>query len=190
MKKIVIVLVLLILVSSLAFATDDFYKCSQLIDKKLKDSTVLMIQRYSGNLTEMEKYTLYETNKTNGTVPFVLNLVLGCGIGSFVQGDTAGGLAYLALELIDYFGYLGAYGRALNATTQAQYDAAVTSMGTWTIALVVARVCECVRPFIYSNRYNKRLSNAIYGSETRFAFDPVVFDDGNVGMRLSAKISY
>lgn len=190
MRKIVIVFVLLILVCGFASASDDFYKCSQLIDKKLKDSTVLMIQHYSANLTEMEKYTLYETNKTNGVVPFVLNLVLGCGVGSFVQGDTVGGIAYLALELIDYFGYLGAYGRALNATTQAEYDSAVASMGSWAIALLVARVCECVKPFIYSSKYNKRLSTAIYGTDPRFAFDPVIFDDGNVGMRLSAKISY
>lgn len=188
MKKTIAIL-LFILVLGSVFATDNYIKCSQLIDKKLKAQTVSLIQQYSKDLTDTEKYTLYKTNETNGLVPFTLNLLLGCGIGSFVQGDTTGGILTLAVELVDFIGYFSAYGRALNATTQVEYDSAVSSMTIWAVSLIVARVCECIEPFIYSNQYNKRLSNAIYGSPS-FVANPQINKDGTVGLKFSAKLSY
>lgn len=50
------------------------------------------ISSLAANLSSSEKEFLYLENKKSPTLPFCLNLFLGYGIGSFVQGDTTTGV--------------------------------------------------------------------------------------------------
>ena len=44
----------------------------------------------------MQRMVLLESGKKSSGLPFVLNLILGLGIGSYVQGDTKGGTTALS----------------------------------------------------------------------------------------------
>ncbi|EEF82872.1 outer membrane protein P13 [Borreliella burgdorferi WI91-23] len=47
-----------------------------------------------------EKLLVYETSKQDPIVPFLLNLFLGFGIGSFAQGDILGGSLILGFDAV------------------------------------------------------------------------------------------
>lgn len=187
MKRITIVLVLLLIVGTFAFSSDDFYKCSSLIDKKLDSSKVSMIQTYSANLTEFERYNLFESNKSSTGVPLLCNLILGAGIGSYIQGDTVGGTVFLCSELASAILYGASYVRMVFAETESEFENAATQAAIWSIALLGVRVAECIRPFTYAKEYNKRLSNALYGVPSIAAI-PTINSDGQTGLMLSARI--
>ena len=101
MKKLLVILVLLCTFGGLLFA-DDFTSCLNNIDKKLDSTTIATIQKYSANLTEAEKYVLYEHNQMSGGNAAFINLCLGFGIGSYIQGDTTGGTISLVADLAGY----------------------------------------------------------------------------------------
>lgn len=191
MKKIAVLLVLLCLIACSVFA-DDFTSCVTLIDKKLDASTVASIQQFSANLSDSQKYSLYESKKTSGTVPFVVNLLLGCGIGSYIQGDTLGGTISLCADL---GGYGLIIGGMISATTGIVQNSASSAAGGSTavlagsIVLVANKIFTCIRPFTYASSYNKRLSSALYASPT-FAALPTVTESGDAGVVLMATINF
>lgn len=74
------------------------------------------IAAYSGNLTNTDRMVLYSSYEQSPTVPFVINLLVGLGIGSYVQGDSAGGAALLGFriyECIPPFSYANNYNKLL-----------------------------------------------------------------------------
>ncbi len=194
MKKIAVLMVLLCLLGCSLFA-DDFSSCTALIDKKLNASTVLQIQQFSAGLTDAQKLTLYESKKQSATLPFVLNLLLGCGIGSYVQGDTLGGTISLCADL-------GGYGLAVGGYLKSAYDvanggdttAAATAAASYMIAgysIVLAnKIFTCIRPFFYASGYNQRLSNALYGGVSSVAMLPSFSESGQPEVVLVAKVSF
>jgi hypothetical protein len=186
MKKLLVVLVLLCTVGGLLLA-DDFTNCLNCIDKKLDDSTVTMIQRYSVNLTEAQKYSLYESNKKSTTVPFVVNFLLGAGIGSYIQGDTTGGTVALTTELLGGAMYLIGSINAVSTDTGNTSTKGITVAALGLVTYAVGRIYSWIRPFTYASNYNKRLSKALYGAPT-VALIPTIDEIGNTGWTLSAKI--
>lgn len=191
MKKIAVLLVLLCLIACSVFA-DDFTSCLTLIDKKLDASTVASIQQFSANLSDSQKYSLYESKKTSGTVPFVVNLLLGCGIGSYIQGDTLGGTISLCADLGGYGLVIGgtvtaAAGIASNSESPAV--AGSTAILAGSVVLVANKIFTCIRPFTYASSYNQRLSEALYASPT-FAALPTVTESGDAGVVLMATINF
>ena len=48
----------------------------------------------------VDKLLMYESSKKEPLIPFILNLILGFGIGSFAQGDIIGGLSLLGFDAI------------------------------------------------------------------------------------------
>jgi hypothetical protein len=194
MKKIAVIMVLLCLIGCSLFA-DDFTSCLNLIDKKLSDSTVATVQQFSVNLTDAQKYSLYESKKANGTLPFVLNLLLGCGIGSYVQGDTLGGTISLCADLGGYAIAIGGYLKAVNdVAAGGDSNKAATSAASYMIVgysvLVANKIFTCIRPFTYASDYNKKLSNALYGGVTSVAMIPTIDKNGQPEVVLMAKVSF
>ena len=191
MKKIAVLLVLLCLIACSLFA-DDFTSCLTLIDKKLDASTVASIQQFSANLSDSQKYSLYESKKTSGTVPFVVNLLLGCGIGSYIQGDTLGGTISLCADLGGYGLIIGGMTTAATGivkNSESSATAGTTAIIAGSIMLVANKIFTCIRPFTYASGYNARLSSALYASPT-FAALPAVTESGDVGVVLMAKIDF
>lgn len=121
MKKLLAILLLLCCVGGLLFA-DDYSNCLLLIDNKLDTATVKTIQNYSANLTESQKYFLYENNKSNAMIPAAVNLLLGAGIGSYIQGDKVGGTISLLADLAGYGMYLIGYVNTAIADDSTQVE--------------------------------------------------------------------
>jgi len=113
------------------------------------------ISEASKNLTDTQRIMLYSDYKKDATVPFVLNLVLGAGIGSFVQGDTGSGLILLATTII----CTGAILLSPNIQDEA-IGGAVNMMGY--AGLISFRIGGSIAPFEYANKYNKKLKETLH----------------------------
>ena len=186
MKKLLAILLLLCCVGGLLFA-DDYSNCLLLIDKKLDTATVKAIQNYSANLTESQKYFLYENNKSNAMIPAAVNLLLGAGIGSYIQGDKVGGTISLLADLAGYGMYLIGYVNTAIADDSTQVEKNVAMAVSGLLVILANKVYSCVRPFSYAESYNKRLSNALYGGPV-VALVPSIDRNGQTGLSLSARI--
>jgi hypothetical protein len=97
---------------------------------------------------------------------FVLNLLLGFGIGSFVQGDALGGVIGLCGEIggatllvvgiipkeeqVYHQGYQGNYGYYTTESSFNNIGLAYIGLGV----LLGTRIFELVRPFSYANSFS------------------------------------
>lgn len=194
MKKVAVFMVLLCLIGCSLFA-DDYTNCLSLINKKLDDSTVATIQQYSVNLTDAQKLSIYESKKSNAFLPFALNLLLGCGIGSYVQGDTLGGTISLCADIGGYALAVGGYLKSASDAASGKKDAdsaagaAVGYLVAGYSVIVANKIFTCIRPFTYAGSYNSKLSNALYGS-TSVALLPTINERGDAEVVLTAKVSF
>ncbi|MDR2602871.1 MAG: P13 family porin [Spirochaetaceae bacterium] len=85
-----------------------------------------------------QKAMMAENNKW---AAFTLNLLLGFGIGSFVQGDGSGGLAAL-------FGEAGSLALILSSPRTGVVFAYIGLGG-----FLAMRIFELIRPFSYANKF-------------------------------------
>ncbi|APR64552.1 hypothetical protein N187_00165 [Borrelia anserina Es] len=112
----------------------------------------------SGNV---EKMLLYETYKKSSLLPFLLNLFVGFGVGSLVQGDITGGLLSLGFDTLG----LGLVGYGAYSVYQSYYKSvdkkpSVVSLSILTlggVTMALTRIVEVILPFTYVSGYNKRL---------------------------------
>ena len=179
MKKLLLVVFLLLVVSaSSVFGLD--------LSNKSK-SEIASFKKTAATMDDTQKMFYLKQNEKNLTTPLLLNIFLGFGIGSYVEGDSAGGTTALIGELLSLVvytsGYVSAYSAVLNN------DSAGITRGTlWTIAglmgLLGFRVYEIVRPITYTNEYNRQLTEGL-----QFGIVPVV-EDNKTKMLFSAKYSY
>ncbi|WP_417903343.1 P13 family porin [Borreliella andersonii] len=151
----------------------------------------LTIQIFSQDKLEksigsIEAIMKYESEKATTLAPFLLNLFLTLGIGSFVQGDYIGGSAVLGSQLLG--GILCIIGYILGHTddeTKATTGHIITTIGASTI--IASQVASLIIPFTFANKHNanlkKRLGIDLAGFEPNF-------DIGINGFQLSFKKSY
>ncbi|WKC75785.1 P13 family porin [Borreliella valaisiana] len=150
------------------------------------------------NLGAGEKLLAYETSKKDPIVPFLLNLFLGFGIGSFVQGDILGGSLILGFDAVGIGLILtGAY---LDIKALGNNAKKVAFKWTWgkgmmlagMLTMTVTRLTEIIIPFTFANSYNKKLKNslniALGGFEPNF--DVNIGQASALGFELSFKKSY
>lgn len=197
MKQIAVflVVVLLVCVSSPLFSTStvepDFYDVSMMLNntKKLTDVQISLIGEKAANLSPQQRYMLFESHKQSATMPFVLNFIVGAGIGSFVQGDTKGGTIGLIADLASLGMILTGYAQGYSAALEGDYSGTegsvmVTVGGALSLA---SRIYQLVRPFTYAKEHNRKLANSL---EVNFAALPVVGKQGDLQMRVASRVSF
>ncbi|MBB6213326.1 P13 family porin [Borreliella californiensis] len=145
-----------------------------------------------------EKLLVYETSKQDPIVPFLLNLFLGFGIGSFAQGDILGGSLILGFDAVGIGLILtGAYldikaldNNAKKAAFQWTWGKGVILAGVVTMA--VTRLTEIILPFTFANSYNRKLKNSLNVALGGFepSFDIAMSQASALGFELSFKKSY
>jgi hypothetical protein len=155
MKKCVLVLVLCMFTLAAAAAQESsdggkaLFQVKMLIDDDL-EANLPLIREAALDLSESDRFYLYQSEEKGAALPFAVNLLVGIGIGSYIQGDTVGGTTALVGELGSVvLMYMGAgtmnegllYGGALS--------------------FLVFRIYELVRPFNYKSDYNRMLSSAL-----------------------------
>lgn len=206
MKKIIIscLMLLLVLPFTSIFAEDtadsSYFQLNMILSnsKTLSSAQSLQVSNLASNLSAMQRMMLLETNKKSTTGPFVLNLVLGLGIGSYVQGDIVGGNIGLLGELLSYAFLLGGYQSALNAAMESTYDpysgtyyseednAGLGLIAIGSIGLFATRLFELIRPFSFASDYNKKLSNSLMS----FSMVPVIDQNNDMKMLLATNIKF
>ncbi|WP_025409001.1 P13 family porin [Borrelia coriaceae] len=106
------------------------------------------------------KLLLYEINKKDPLIPFLLNLFVGFGIGSFAQGDITGGLFVLGFDVLGLglFSF-GMYNRSPYTGEMSGFALSFVFLGGLT--LFVTRIAETIIPFTYASSYNKKLQEKL-----------------------------
>lgn len=195
MKKICLLLIILFISVSAVFASD-YYSVSAMIDNNL-NKNFNQINQAAMTLSQNEKIMLINEHEKSATLPFVVNLLVGAGIGSYIQGDTLGGTIGLVGETVGLCaitgGYLMTVYDALNSTTT---DGVYELDPTGTIVIVAgaaiwagARIFELIRPFTYTSSYNKKLNSAVY-SAPQMAFVPYSADGEALGLAMATTIKF
>jgi len=195
-KRIVFVLMLVLcfpLVTILAAESNEtsYYQINMILgsSKQLTDANIHQIADMTSGLSSMQRSMLFESNKKSSTVPFVVNLLVGFGIGSYIQGDTTGGNIALAGDLGSIGLFYGGYAKALSAVySSSPYDDTEGSgmMVAGMIGLLMTRVFELIRPFSYATDYNMKLSNALMN----ISMVPVIDKNNDMLVRLAANINF
>ena len=119
-------------------------------------------------LTEDQKYRLYHNNESDPIVPFVVNLLVGVGVGSFIQGDLPGGLvavgfdvAGLGLLTVGYVIFVNSLIEDIYTSPTLIPPSAVRMMLSGGALISASRIFQFIRPFLYSRRYNDDLRMAL-----------------------------
>jgi len=203
MKKFVIFLLFImgIIVSGIAEdtsnGTDSTVKIAFLLEDGLWKNEK-EIRNESINLNSMQKLMLYEDYKKSAGVPFVCNFLLGFGIGSFVQKDYTGGFIGLGGDLLGYIVMLSGFSMTAEETyySNGYYytqdvitDDGLNTVATGMIIFLGVRVFELIRPFSYSNNYNKQLRKDIGFYNISFKIEPVI-SEGISKIDASFKINF
>nr|AAR14925.1 outer membrane protein P13 [Borreliella burgdorferi] len=150
------------------------------------------------NLGAGEKLLAYETSKKDRIVPFLLNLFLGFGIGSFAQGDILGGFLILGFDavgigLILTGAYLDIKALDKNAPKAAfKWTWGKGMMLAGAVTMAVTRLTEIIIAFTFANSYNRKLKNSLNIAFGGFepSFDINMGQTSALGFELSFKKSY
>ncbi|WNY66339.1 P13 family porin (plasmid) [Borreliella andersonii] len=131
----------------------------------------------------IESFNKYDKEKKNPIGPFLLNLLLPFGIGSFVQGDYIGGGSVLGFNLLGAI-LLGT-GIILNHRETQPTGYILTGVGISMI--LISYTTSLIIPFAFANRYNENLKRRL--SSELAGFEPN-FEIGITGFQLSFKKIY
>ncbi|APS99322.1 hypothetical protein Bmayo_04260 (plasmid) [Borreliella mayonii] len=131
----------------------------------------------------IESFNKYDKEKKNPIGPFLLNLFLPFGIGSFVQEDYIGGGSVLGFNLLGAI--LCVNGIIINLSEKQLTGYILIGVGA--SMLLTSYTVSLIIPFTFANRYNENLKKRL--SAELAGFEPN-FDLGINGFRLSFKKNY
>ena len=122
----------------------------------------------AAGLSEGEQDQLYWRHRSKAAGPLFLSLYLGMGLGSFVQGDTTGGLVGLGVESLLYVSLITYWqvrpsGVPLSCLFSAMTPADELAVWLFGVSLFGSRLYQAVRNVRYSSRYNEDLLNTLRG---------------------------
>lgn len=189
MKQILLLLIVLVMISSVAFAaavpkgvaeSDSALVLSQTLKKGGSFKNSDQISLLAAQLDQPTRDSFYRSFKKPVLWPTVANGLLGFGIGSFIQKDWLGGGIGLGLDLVG--GALFATGVVLVGVDAivlillapiyaivgkpTEIPVKFTEPGVICIlaglgTLVANRIFEIIRPIVFGNSYNKALDSAL-----------------------------
>ncbi|MDR2149595.1 MAG: P13 family porin [Spirochaetaceae bacterium] len=211
MRKCILVIVLCT-VGFVCFADDQsdkeraqqaFIRVTNWLDSGL-ERNLLIIQNESLSLTSTQRINLFEAYEKGAGGPFALNFLLGFGIGSFVQGDAAGGWTTLLGEAAGIAAFC--YGVSLMpvavdedyANSYEGYE--YTSNDQWEKAeifilggaglFIGMRIFEWIRPFVFAHNYNKTLKKALNYYNISYNLAPTFDIRGTTGVLAAVRINF
>ncbi len=155
MKYFVFVFILLSVTFRLAYSQDNdkgnenFLEIQVMINDDL-DYHYNSIFQKSARLTSTQKLFIYDDKSESAVGPFFLNLFIGFGVGSWVQGHTTDGL-------IGTLGQLGGF-----ALIYSRENGLVT-IGA--ITFLTSYVCGLILPFTSASSFNSKLKSALRMSD-------------------------
>lgn len=192
MKKNVACFILLIIPLFSLFAENEcenkYFKANILLNSTdvLDSADIPDIKNLTIDMSSMEKNMLYDSNKREASLPFMLNCFVGFGIGSYVQGDTKGGNVALLGNILSFSMLIAGYSQYNNSTTSSNnFFENNTLFVLGSVGFISTKIFEIIRPFIFSSSYNNRLSQEIIN----VAVAPKLINTNDLGMNLSYTIA-
>ena len=113
---------------------------------------------FTPNLLSQDNAEKAENKKITA---FLLNFFLGLGIGSFVQGDTTGGIIGLSGDLGGYALFLAGYFYIRYYGFMATKYVLMPLIFGGSAVIAAFRIFQLVRPFTYANRFSIAFSPGI-----------------------------
>ncbi|MBR1616300.1 MAG: P13 family porin [Treponema sp.] len=157
-----------------------FFQVKTLLDGGLFKNE-MQIAQMSPQLNATQKMMLFNSYQKSAGGPFALNFFIGLGIGSAVQGDLGGWGFQFATEGIGWIFILaGVSGEEIKPG----------AIGFGAFLMSIGQIFGWIRPFVYANKYNRTLQNALNGGSPMmmFSFAPVI-DPVNEKYGLMAKLN-
>jgi len=161
----------------------------------------------AGFLSFGEKQQLYSSFEDKPLAPFLLNWLIGFGIGSFVQKDYLSGGLCLAADItsvgIGLTGVILWQKELFDASRNADQDVGslflmVFNALTMRTAMpfiiaggvlsIASRVYGMIAPWVYGASYNKRLEQALRIGEASLSVAPLVMPDASCGLALRLEL--
>ena len=145
------------------------------------------IKSASASLSQTQKMALYGEYKKDQWVPFLINFVVGAGIGSFIEGDKTGGIIALVGDLSGVGAV--AIGAVSYASAVASNPYTTSGLGIMTVGYLIiagSRIFEIIRPFTFTANYNSSLKSSL-GYLEGFSLVPS-FENGMAGLTLGCKV--
>lgn len=158
----------------------------------------------AGFLSFGEKQQLYSSFEDKPLAPFLLNWLIGFGIGSFVQKDYLSGGICIAAEItscgLGIAGFIVWQKEVVDASLKAAQDLgslfrilfSVEKTFPFLIAggvlSIASRVYGMIAPWVYGASYNKRLEQALRIGEARLSVAPFVMPDASCGLALRLEL--
>ena len=189
-KPLMFLLILAVCISSLFADPTDFQKAS-LILNNAKIDTLSLVSQYTTGLSDSERMMLYNENKKDTTTAFLLNLLVGAGIGSYVQKDAKGGTTQLIGDIASGILMTVGYCQGMYEIIESIDSRVGTVMlATGLLSLISFRVFASIRPFDFAKDYNDKLSQVCYGKAVPEIAVMPVFLNNQLGVALQGKISF
>ena len=169
-------------------SSDNYFTVKALIEDDLFDNKALILTK-SDSLSKAEKVTLYDDSKKNPWLAFGLNLGVGFGIGSFVNGDKKGGTTQLVGQILGGVFVTAGYGVTFAGSymySRANYNGEDDTTGKILMAtgygvvvggaiLISAyQIYGIVRAFTFTNSYNDTLKQSLGLTSTDISLLPVI----------------
>lgn len=158
----------------------------------------------AGFLSFDEKQQLYSSFEDKPLAPFLLNWLIGFGIGSFVQKDYLSGGICIAAEITSFgigiAGFIVWQKEVVDASLKAAQDLgslfrilfSVEKTLPFLIAggilSIASRVYGMIAPWVYGASYNKRLEQALRIGEASLSVAPLVMPDASCGLALRLEL--
>ncbi len=191
MKKTVVLLCAFLVSLSVLFAADSSVaSISLMIDSDLS-ANYDSISKESATLTDFEIMSLYAMHEDSPTVPFLVNFLVGAGIGSFIQGDMKGGYTGLITDIVA----LGMYSVGYVQVFTAALDNEISEGGSMLVLLgagvmLGSKIYQSIRPFSYSKEYNRRLNSSLMGKAEIFVTPVITAVNNQRTLGMVGKISF
>ncbi|MDY0289870.1 MAG: P13 family porin [Sphaerochaeta sp.] len=189
-KPTILICVLLVSFSALFASQSPVASISLMIDTDLAGNFTT-ITKESEKLSDFEKMSLYSMHENSPTLPFVVNLLVGYGIGSFLQGDTKTGTTALVADIVALGLYSVGYVQIYNAAFNGEISGPGHTMFLLGVGLLVgSKIYQCTKPFSYAKAYNRRLHSSLLGKAEVFVTPVITAVNNQVTLGMVGKVSF
>ena len=162
------------------------------------------IRTESAYLSFAQKEQLFSLHKNKPLAPFLLNGLIGFGVGSFIQKDYLSGGLCLTADIASFglgiAGLIAWQKEFYSMANKAEQSAdellsgllgmlfsgakAMPFLIAGGILSIASRAYGMVSPWVYGALYNKRLEQALRIGEARLSLAPLVMPDASCGLAL------
>lgn len=194
-----------------AYSRVSYYLDNNFSSFSLKFKNINQVAADLDNLSFDQKADLYEEYSKSGALYFGLNMLFP-GLGSFIQGDTFGGVLCLGEYILGTGMVIGgiigivegaatyintAINNKYSSSTKYESDATSIiggSVGVLIVGgvlLIVDFVTCIVRPFTFSRNINNGLQNLLNADDVRLSFVPAITPNPDeLGMTMGLTVKF